>query len=608
MRFPPSFLEQLRDRIPISDIVGRKVNLKHKSGGEYIGLCCFHNEKTPSFTVSNNKGFYHCFGCGAHGDIVRFIMETEGRSFMEAVSELASQAGLKLPEPDPKAQEKQQKITSLYDVTEAACKFFESNISQTAAQYLAERGITQETARTFRLGYAPETNNALKEYMQKAGFTGQQLIDTGLVIKKDSQEPYDRFRGRVIFPIMDSKQRVIAFGGRILGDGQPKYLNSPETDLFHKSNVLYNFNNARQVAYDKGGIAVVEGYMDVIALHQAGIRNVVAPLGTSVTEEHLRILWRVADEPVMCLDGDMAGQRAMVRAAELCLPMLEPGKSLGFTLLPTGKDPDDVVRTQGLQAMRQLLGSAMPLSGALWNISGGNKPLATPERKAAFEQRLMGYVEKIRHDTVKHHYRRYFRDRLWKMGQNRKAVQTGNISELKPASNRNVSQKERYEILLVATILNHPEILGHDTGQHSVEDEFFHIEMSSPALTAIQNAIIEAQSQSDSPDYEQLHEYIEKAGLKKQVEDLLADKFLDPFVRREADSYLAKAGWSYILSCYRCAVVEEEYNLKAQSLSPENDSNITPDIESLEELRKQRDILTAIASRERTVYENALEE
>ena len=343
MAFPPQFLDDIRARIGLADVVGRRVRLV-KQGREHAALCPFHNEKTPSFTVSEEKGFFHCFGCGAHGDVIGFVMRADGLSFPEAVERLAADAGLEVPEQTPAEREHAKRQADLYDVMEKACAFFEerlgAHVGEPARDYLRGRSLDTDTIARFRLGYAPDTKTALRGALMSDTLPETMLIEAGLLIRPDNGTPYDRFRGRVIFPITDRRGRVIAFGARILGEGTPKYLNSPDTPLFNKGRVLYGMATARRAAHDKGRVIVTEGYMDVIALAKAGFVESVAPLGTALTESQLHELWRMAPEPLLCFDGDNAGQRAAWRAAERALPLLEPGRSLRFVMLPRGEDPD----------------------------------------------------------------------------------------------------------------------------------------------------------------------------------------------------------------------------------------------------------------------------
>jgi DNA primase len=417
MRFTPRFVEELRDRVRVTDVVGRKVKLVRR-GRNYLGLCPFHNEKTPSFNVNAEKGFYHCFGCGVHGDVITFVMETEGLSFPEAVEKLATDAGMPLPARDAREEEREQARRSLYDVMELAAAFFQRELQGArgakARAYLDGRQLSGTAVEPFRLGFAPDSRSALKEHLAAKEVTIEEMVEAGLLIAPDDGgTPYDRFRGRVIFPIMDVKGRVIAFGGRTLDpDGKPKYLNSPETPLFKKSAVLFNFGPARKAAHGGATLVAVEGYVDVIALVAAGFEGAVAPLGTALTEEHLQMMWRIAPEPILCFDGDAAGIKAAQRGIDLALPLLEPGQSLKFALLPGGQDPDDLIRAQGAAAMQSVLDESVALSEMLWRREIGNADLSTPERRAGSERDLMKHIDAIAEPKVREHYRTAMRERL----------------------------------------------------------------------------------------------------------------------------------------------------------------------------------------------------
>jgi DNA primase len=416
MAFPPQFLEELRNRINLASLIGRKVRLV-KRGREYSGLCPFHNEKSPSFTVNEDKGFYHCFGCGAHGDAVSFEMQASHLSFPEAVERLAAEAGLEPPRATPQEREKAKRQATLYDVIEAACAFFQQQLrepgGQTGAEYLRRRGLSEDTIARFRLGWSPDGREAMKRALAPQ-FGEPALIEAGLLIRPEGGgTPYDRFRGRVMFPITDRRGRVVAFGGRILGDGQPKYLNSPDTPLFHKGRLLYGLAQARNAAAAARTVVAVEGYMDVIALHQAGIQHSVAPLGTALTEQQIEELWKLADEPVLCFDGDAAGQRAAGRAALRALPLLRPGLSLRFATVPAAEDPDSLVKSGGVAAMQAVLERAEPLSEVLWRGLLAGRVLDTPERRAGLEKELKDNSDRIADETVRRQYERLFKDKLF---------------------------------------------------------------------------------------------------------------------------------------------------------------------------------------------------
>src|SRR6202795_339921 len=404
MRFTPQFLDELRARLPVSEVVGRRVKLK-KAGREWKGLSPFQQEKSPSFTVNDQKGFYHDFSSGKHGDIISFLMETEGVGFAEAVERLAAMAGLPLPAVTPDAARHEQRRKTLYDVMELSAKFFADTLASRggakARGYLADRAISPAVQLQFRIGYAPgdaQTRFALKEHLGALGIPVEDMVEAGLLIAGDDiPVPYDRFRDRVMFPIADMRGRVIAFGGRALEKDQPaKYLNSPETPLFHKGDNLYNLAPARLAAHNGSAVVVVEGYVDVIAMVGAGFSASVAPLGTALTENQLALLWKMADEPVLCFDGDKAGQKAAYRAADLALPQLKPGKSLRFALLPEGQDPDDLARAGGRVAIEEVIGAARGLADMIWSreIEGGG--FTTPERRAALEARIGELTNGIR--------------------------------------------------------------------------------------------------------------------------------------------------------------------------------------------------------------------
>ncbi len=426
MRFPSSFLDEIRDRVPISNVIGQRVTWDRKKTnagrGDFWACCPFHGEKTPSFHCEDRKGRYHCFGCGVSGDHFRFLTDLDGMNFPEAVQRIADMAGVPMPEIDPQAQKREEKRRTLIDVMELAAGFFQDQLQASggarARAYLRERGLSARTIDTFRLGYAPESRNALKEFLASKGVERQEIEACGLVVHgPDIAVSYDRFRDRIMFPILSSREKVIAFGGRAMRpDAMAKYLNSNETELFHKGNVLFNFARARRAlsgADGAGTVIAVEGYMDVIALHQAGIENAVAPLGTALTENQLQLLWRMTSEPVLCFDGDSAGQRAADRAAGVALPLLKPGHSLKFAYLPEGKDPDDLVREGGRQAFEQIMRQARPLADTVFEREAGQDDNATPERRAAIEARINQLVQTIGDENVRRHYQQDFRNRLF---------------------------------------------------------------------------------------------------------------------------------------------------------------------------------------------------
>jgi DNA primase len=420
MRFTPQFLDELRARLPVSEVVGKRVKLR-KAGREWKGLSPFNQEKTPSFFVNDQKAMWFDFSSGKNGNIFDFLMLTEGMSFPEAVERLAGQAGVPLPVMTREAEAREERRKTLHDIVELAAKYFEATLSSRNGArgrgYLLDRGIPSATQLKFRIGYAEGAQYALKEHLGAAKIPVEDMIESGLLVAgEDIPVPYDRFRDRVMFPISDWRGRVIAFGGRALDkDVAAKYLNSPETPLFHKGATLYNIAAARKAAHDGARVIAVEGYIDVIAMASAGFEATVAPLGTALTVDQLGLMWRMADEPFLCFDGDDAGRRAAYRAIDLALRLLKPGKSLKFASLPDGQDPDDLARSGGREAIEDVLGSARPLAQVLWARESEAGPFDTPERRAALEARLAAVTATIADDAVRRYYRQDFSARLRQM-------------------------------------------------------------------------------------------------------------------------------------------------------------------------------------------------
>ncbi len=414
MALSPQWLDELRSRITLSTLVQRTTKLQ-RAGREWKACCPFHNENTPSFYVNDQKGFYHCFGCQAHGGAIDWMMGQRGLEFMDAVKELAAEAGMEVPAPDPRAAAQAEIRSSLHDVMAAAQDWFVSRLNSDEGigvrQYLERRGLSQRVIEQFGFGYAPDDKMALKKALSQ--FDEAMLVEAGLLIAVEDKLPYSRFRGRVMLPIQDARQRVIAFGGRILEDrdGVAKYLNSPDTPLFDKGRTLYNIHRASAASRKVDRVIAVEGYMDVVALAQAGFEDVVAPMGTALTEQQIELLWRMADKPVLCFDGDAAGTRAAMRAAERTLPLLRPGCSLQILQLPAGMDPDDLVKRDGPQAMEKLLAQPKSLLDLIWEHEQAAQPLNSPEDKAGLKARLMDHVDTIEHPDIKSLYRREMLER-----------------------------------------------------------------------------------------------------------------------------------------------------------------------------------------------------
>ena len=577
MRFSQGFLDEIRARIPVSEVVRRRVQLK-KAGREWKGLSPFNPEKTPSFFVNDQKGMWFDFSSGKNGSIFDFVMLTEGVPFPEAVERLANLAGLPLPVASPDEEKREARRKTLLEIVELAAKFFEESLQARkgarARGYLTDRGIDPATQARFRIGYAPAERFALKEHLGGKGVPNADMIEAGLIIGGDDiPVPYDRFRERVMFPIADFKNRVVGFGGRALAeDAQAKYLNSPETPLFHKGLLLYNGAGARAALQKDQALIVVEGYIDTIAMVSAGFEATVAPLGTALTEDQLALLWRMQSEPVLCFDGDAAGQRAAYRAVDLALPLLAPGQSLLFATLPEGRDPDDLVRAGGAEAMREVLATARPLSEMLWLRETENARLDTPERRAALEARLSDITRMIADETVRRYYREDLKARLARLlaPAEVRAVARAPIEfrrgprnrlpepkpSLSPRSARlaaspivrgHLSAVPAREALILLAVLSHPWLLT-EHAEEFVELEFLHHDAE-----ALRKAILAAAASGHAQDAEVLKARLEAGGqaeLRTRMERAISHKAdwpTDPAAARED----VLAWWRQIASLHR---------------------------------------------------------
>ncbi len=423
MSLPPGFLDELRSQLSLSQVVGRKVmwdaRKSNQGKGDMWAPCPFHHEKTASFHVDDQKGFYYCFGCHAKGDAISFVKDTENVSFIEAVEILAREAGIPMPERDPKAQEKQNHRAQLAEVMEHAVQFFRLQLKTgaggAARDYLKKRGLGAKALERWEIGFAPDAWQGLWDHLRGKNVAEDLILGAGLAKPSNKGgKPYDTFRNRIMYPIRDQRGRCIAFGGRAMDpNDNAKYLNSPETELFDKGRSLYNHGPARQVAGEGQPLIVAEGYMDVIALAEAGFGASVAPLGTAITEHQLQLLWRISNEPIIALDGDTAGLRAAMRAVDLALPLLEAGKSLRFALMPEGKDPDDLLRAEGPGAVQSVLEGAIPMVKLLWQRETEGKVFDSPERKSALDKALWEKIKLIRDKSIRNHYRQEIRDLLF---------------------------------------------------------------------------------------------------------------------------------------------------------------------------------------------------
>ncbi|MGH6719442.1 MAG: DNA primase [Alphaproteobacteria bacterium] len=566
MTFPSDFLDAIRARIGLGEAIARRVRLERR-GREFVGLCPFHNEKTPSFTVVEDKGFFHCFGCGAHGDVIGFVMRADNLSFPEAVARLAEEAGLPMPASRPGDAEHARRQASLYEVVEQATRWFQAQLAgaqgHAARDYLHGRGLKAETIERFRLGHAPDSRGALKAALTSAGVPEPMLIEAGLLAQPDSGgASYDRLRGRVVFPISDPRGRVVGFGGRILGAGEPKYLNSPETPLFHKGSLLYGLAQARLPAREAGRVVVVEGYMDVIALHQAGIANAVAPLGTALGDRQLELLWRVAPEVAVCLDADTAGFNAAVRAYQRALPLLAPERELAFVLGAGGKDPDEVVRTQGPEAMRARIAGARPWYEVVWDVhlnalKGHANPEPRsfgPQERARLEADLKAVAGGIGHEGLRRHIQRYFKDRAWQFFDPRRSQRSAapgrspaRVAEPGPPPANPLGkgpqgspiQRERE---MVKAVVIHPGLLAR------IEDEFTRFHPSDARLDALCRKILEVAAATPDLDRQTLARHLEEHGFADVLAGMVAGgdwkaRSATAFARAEAPLDEVERGW-----------------------------------------------------------------
>jgi DNA primase len=572
MAFPSSFLDEVKNRVSVSDVVGRRVKLTRR-GREFVGLSPFKSEKTPSFTVNDDKQFYHCFATGKHGSIFDFLMATEGLSFLEAVERLASEAGLAMPQRDPASDQKFKAQASLSNWMEAAANWYREQLrtpqARDARDYLVRRGVADNLLSEFAIGYAPASRNALKDYLLGKGADLKDLIEAGLLIQPDDGKPaYDRFRDRIMFPILDARGRYIAFGGRALDPKAPaKYLNSPETPLFHKGSTLYNFHKARQPAYDSKLLLVTEGYMDVIGLSRAGFHAAVAPLGTALTETQIGLLWRLAPEPVLCFDGDNAGLKAAYRAIDRALPVLKAGYSLRFAILPRGKDPDDLAREGGASAIETIIENAMSMVDLLWERELEVEAADTPEKRAALKKRLRTAIASIQDseirglygDAIKERLDKYFaplpqaaggkdRDRQWNSEWSKgKGPGFARSNRQRPAT----AETRRSPVaagqhgfsaragLLALGVLRNPWLLDNNS------DLFAALDFEDNQLNQFKNEILDAVTGRETLDSEALRVHLEGLQLDAilaQLEHLAAAHKL-PFVHRHEISVDVEAAW-----------------------------------------------------------------
>lgn len=546
MSIPPRFLDEIRNRLNLSEIIGKRVKVT-RAGREFKACCPFHHEKTPSFTINDDKGFYHCFGCGAHGDVIGFVMRHDNLSFMDAVEALSAQAGLQMPKPDPAAIRQAEKSRDLHELMDEACRWFEAQLKEPVyagiLNYLENRGVGEEARTRFRIGYAPMDGQALRQHLQRAGFADAQMIEAGILkISQKGGAPYAFFRDRVMFPVADRRGRVIAFGGRILPENMrppdrdgfkpPKYINSSDTPLFDKGRTLYAESMARQAVRAGHTPIVTEGYMDVIACHSAGFKGAVAPMGTALTEEQILSLWSMTEGedkvPVLCFDGDNAGRRAASRACERVLPLLKPGKSVRFAFLPEGEDPDSLLRTSGRHGLQEILGASLPLFDFLWAAHTAGRNFNTPEARAGLESELRKAVATIADSEIQRHYKALVQSRIAeaffrpqhptrKDGGARQQKKEGAkpVPGVRLRSPRGGRERLAEKILLAA-VLNHPHIYAR------LDEEFGFFQITQPRMSTLRQKMIAILEEEELPlEGVEFQNKLRSAGFSQELDDIL---------------------------------------------------------------------------------------
>lgn len=568
MGISKAFIDRLRERITLSEFIGKRVKVQ-RAGREFKACCPFHNEKTPSFTINDQKGFYHCFGCGAHGDVLGFTMQYDNLDFIDAVEKLAAEAGLEVPKSSPQEVKRHREEKDHYAYLETACKWFEEALFKPefhyALSYLKERGLSEEQIRAFRIGFAPQDRDLFVQAMGKESLAMPDLEKLGLVRKHKNKDGYYAFfRGRIMFPVMNKRGRVVAFGGRILpqydvqeGDYKPaKYMNSPDHMLFHKGELLYNFTKARQAANQGQPVIVTEGYMDVIALSKAGFTGAVAPLGTALTENQIVLGWSITmpdDQNLyLCFDGDEAGKRAAYRALERILPLLAPGKSAKFIFMPEGQDPDSLIREKGRQALQNLLEHAEPMHDVLWRMETEGRLINTPEAKAGLKARLEKHAEVIADKTVQSYYFRDINDKMFKAFSNFKKGFKGrganNNQPMTSKVEKPLSKKDRLRgEILMACMINHPIYLS---GKEEVLAELL---IDNDGLYALRNELVDILAEDEGLERDGLITVLKERGHTQTLEKLLnQNTYLHgPFAAPDTEQPELIEGWDDIVNIMR---------------------------------------------------------
>jgi DNA primase len=586
MSIPPRFLDDIRSRLTLSEVIGRRIPVQ-RAGRESKACCPFHKEKTPSFTINDDKQFYHCFGCGAHGDVIGFVMQHDNVSFIDAVETLAADAGLQMPKPDPQAAKKAEKQRGLNDLMDEATLWMQEQVTapqnNDVLEYLEGRGMDEDVRARFRIGYAPADGQALRKAMLQKGFNDSQMLEVN-ILKASTKggDPYVFFRDRVMFPVSDRRGRVVAFGGRILpehirpqtGDFKPpKYINTSDTPIFDKGRMLYAESMARQAAREGHSVLVTEGYMDVIACHKAGFKGAVAPMGTALTEEQILSLWSMIPEgeksPVLCFDGDKAGRAAADRACQRILPLLKPDQSVRFAFLPEGEDPDSMIRTQGAGAFKSHLQAALPLFDFIWASHTAGRQFETPEQRAGLEKTLNEDVAKIQDADIQRYYKQLVKTKIsdtffprYNKGQGGgrsmpklKKPGAQNVIKLRKPQRGNDDLKHR---ILLAAVINYPQIYA------TIEEPLGGLELGNYALDQIRQSLIVAMEENPDLDFDALQHHFKDSGQDKEIRDICCESvyvhaaFSRPALQDGADIGEIAQNWLALYESMKTGIIDEE--------------------------------------------------
>jgi len=557
IKLPNDFFETLRSTIPVSSVVRQRVTLT-KRGVEYSGLCPFHTEKSPSFTVNDIKKFYHCFGCSAHGDVIRFVSETSGLGYKEAAIKLAEDHGIEIPKLSKAEERLYEEVDQIHHILNLTSEFFQKNLDATGVSYLTSRGIDADTIKAFSLGYAPG-DKSLTKYLEKHGVPLMMAAKAGLVSKGEDGKVYEVFRDRIMFPIKNIYGKVIAFGGRTMSDANPKYLNSPETIVFKKNETLYGEDKALAAAYRNGNMIVVEGYMDVIAMHKYGFENTVASLGTAVTNKHIAKLWRSSDEIIMCLDGDAAGIRATQRVVDLALTQVSYNKSISFIQIPQKQDPDEVLQKNGNSYFARILENRLSLSEMIWYLEtkGGIGPNA--EERAKLEHRLENYATHIEDKVLSRNYTRFFKERLWKyFSGGRKSTRAADI-----APPTNLSESDLIEHSIFSLLVKKPMLLT----SIEVRETLSRLDIANHALSELREYLL---AHADVADRQKLYEMLEKTRFSKLFMLLCAANAIFLDISSLGEDYHYNTLWTVLVKKHHLLKSKSEYALLLQSMTDEN--------------------------------------